>query len=279
MRILRISPTASRSSRRESWRKRIFEQRIAERTGELLAANRALENEVAARRKGEAALRESDERRRLLAIQLIDAQELERKTIAHDLHDVMGHSLTSIKLCLENTIEKNASASKDLKLREVVDQVRTAIRQVHEISVNLRPPILDDLGVVATLSWFCRNFEAMCPWIFINQQIHVNESQIPDHLKIPIFRITQEALNNAAKHSQCKQVTCRLLSMAGKIELEIIDDGVGFDMQRRCLPNESTKITFGLSTMKDRAELSGGTFNVLSAGGAGTTVHAEWTCR
>ena len=153
--------------------------------------------------------------------------------------------------------------------------VQVAVEEVRRIQKNLRPPTLDDLGLLATISWFCREFEGVYSDIRIEREIDLEEEDVPDPLKIVIYRVMQEALNNVAKHSRTKAVRLALRKKDGRIEMEILDEGVGFD------PDEVFSRTdpergFGLFSMKERTELSEGRFSVEAARGAGTKIHASW---
>lgn len=140
----------------------------------------------------------------------------------------------------------------------------------------LRPSILDDLGIVATLSWFCREFEKVYPTIHVERQARLREEEVPDSLKTVIYRVVQEALNNIAKHSGAKTVRIHLSKEDGTLELRIEDDGKGFDPSQ--LRSEKAGMPgFGLTSMRERTELSGGTFILTSAVGKGTLIRAVWT--
>jgi signal transduction histidine kinase len=139
----------------------------------------------------------------------------------------------------------------------------------------LRPPTLDDLGLLATISWFCREFEGVYSDIRIEREVDLEEENVPDPLKIVIYRVMQEALNNVAKHSRTKAVRLALRKNDDRIEIEIRDNGVGFDPQEVFSRNESER-GLGLFSMKERTELSEGRFSVEAAKEAGTTILASW---
>jgi signal transduction histidine kinase len=155
--------------------------------------------------------------------------------------------------------------------------VQDAVEEVRRISRNLRPSILDDLGILATISWFCREFEKIYPGIHIEKQIEVPEKDVPDSCKIVIYRVLQEALNNIAKHSQADLVRLSIKGLEGKIELTIADNGAGFDMEN-VLSGERSERGLGIASMKERAQLSGGSLSIESLRGTGTTVCASWEC-
>ena len=128
--------------------------------------------------------------------------------------------------------------------------------------------MLDDLGIVATFSWFCRRFQTVYSGIKIEQTVTIQEEAVPDQLKIVLFRIIQEAMNNIAKHAQANAVHLALRKVDGAIELRIRDNGEGFDSGSLSSRKISQK-GLGLSGMKERVEFSGGSFSIESAKGKG----------
>jgi PAS domain S-box-containing protein len=251
---------------------------LAEITGKALAS---VADQIAMgirRHRVEQAQRQSEERLRFLSSELLSAQETERRRIARELHDGVGQSLGSLKVRVE-TILKQASRAEDrvdLQLMEnLIPVVRGAMEEVRNISMGLRPSLIDSLGLVATVSWFCREFEASHPGIALEQAIEVTEAEIPERLKIVIYRILQEAFNNSAKHSAASRLRVSLSSEAGRLTLLVRDNGRGFDMAILSSP-QTSGAGFGLVSMRERAELSGGSFSVESRPDKGTTVQASW---
>jgi signal transduction histidine kinase len=225
------------------------------------------------RKEWEEALRESENRLRLLSNQLLTAQENERKQIARDLHDGVGQMLSAIKFKIESVIQpkdKGKGKFEDPALQQLVPLIRESIEEVRRIQMDLRPSVLDDLGIIATIGWFTREFEKVYSAISIQKQIDIREDEIPVPLKIVLYRIIQEALNNIAKHSRANRAIIALMKKEGSIELTVEDNGAGFDLENR--PRG-----FGLGSMRERIELSGGIFMIESAIGHGTTIHASWT--
>jgi PAS domain S-box-containing protein len=253
-------------------------QPLGEITGKALAS---VADQIAMgirRHRVEQAQRQSEERLRFLSSELLSAQERERRQIARELHDGIGQSLGSLKVRVE-AILKQASRGEgrvDLQLTEnLIPVVRGAMEEVRNISMGLRPAIIDSLGLVATASWFCREFEASHPGIGIEQEIEVTEEEIPERLKIVIYRILQEAFNNSARHSKADRLRVSLRREAGRLSLLVRDNGRGFDTAIL----SSVQLGgsgFGLVSMRERAELSGGSFSVESWPDKGTTVQASW---
>ncbi len=217
---------------------------------------------------------------RFLSGQLLKAHEEERRIIALDLHDSLGQILSGIKFKVESALEKKGQEnSADLlkSLVAVVPMVQEAVEEVRRIQQNLRPSVLDDLGILPTVSWFCRDFETIYSGIRIEKEIQIQEDDVPDFLKIVIYRILQEALNNVAKHSRANLVRVSLKGTDGRVELSIDDNGKGFPVEH-VLPGKGSKGGLGLTSMKERTELSGGSFTIESHKGGGTSIRVSWQC-
>ena len=135
--------------------------------------------------------------------------------------------------------------------------------------------MLDDLGILPAISWFCREYQTTYPHIRVEKQIEVEEQNIPDSLRTVTYRILQEAMNNVAKHSKANGVRLSLKKNDNTLELAIQDNGHGFEPEK-ALSSESSKRGLGLVSMGERARLSGGSFAIESTKGAGTTVRAWW---
>jgi signal transduction histidine kinase len=229
------------------------------------------------RNRSREVLQASETRLRLLSQKLADAQEFERKRIAQELHDSVAGKLTAIKYGVEKAIAQldHRHLPKGISLQDVVSMVQGAIQETRRISARLRPVGLDDLGILNTIRASCREFDTIYSDIRVQEAFDVDESEIPEPLKIVIYRILQEALNNVAKHSRAKAVHISLWKTGGNIELAVKDNGQGFDPEQVPWTNED-EYGMGLSGMKERAELSAGFFEVLSAKGKGTTIRVSW---
>ena len=226
------------------------------------------------REKNLTLLRKSEMQLRLLSSKLIEAQENERKLIARELHDSIGASLTAIIYGLEEAID-SVSGEQAIQLREVLSMAQETVEETRRISSNLRPSILDDLGILATINWFFRQFQSLYDSINIEKHIEVQEDEVAAPLKIAIYRIVQEALNNAAKHSEADTVRVSLRHTEEGLELTIEDNGIGFDPATPFHQGEPGT-GMGLDGMKERTELLGGSFTISSKREEGTVVKASW---
>jgi len=269
-----------------------YEIRSLKKNGQTIWVNRSLSlinyqnghaisgtvSDMTKRRKAEESLRESGKELRILSNQLLSAEEKERKRIARELHDSIGQALSAIKFCVENSLGqlRELAAPSDLEsLEALIPLTQKTIEEVRTIVKDLRPSILDDLGILATINWFCREFQKVYTGIRIKADIDVREDVIPSALKTVIYRILQEALNNVAKHSRADLVQLSLLENNNRIIMRIRDNGAGFDVSKT-ISQKPSRRGFGLASMRERAGLSGADFDVSSRAGEGTSVRVEW---
>ncbi len=229
------------------------------------------------RKRAEEELRESQRQLKVLSAQLLNAQEDERKHIAKELHDGIGQILTAARFGLEGTMQRVDCAGTHCRqsLNSVISVIQSGIDEIRRISTDLWPAMLNHLGILATINWYCREYQNIFAGMRITKVIEVAEPEVPDPLKITLYRILQEATNNAAKHSKGDMVSLSLRKSGGRLELTISDNGQGFDSVAE-LVGPRLHQGMGLSSMRERAELSGGTFSIESAPGKGTVIHASW---
>ena len=220
----------------------------------------------------------SKEELRVLSSKILEAQEDERKLVARELHDGIGQALTGIKFCIENGIRKLEDGHPISKVTEVgraIPLIRDAVEEVRRISMGLRPSTLDDIGIAETIFWYCHQFEEIYKPVRIQTSVEVEEGHITDALKTAIFRIVQESLNNVAKHSQADRVLLNLHDEGDRLELTIEDNGVGFEEGNQSAESTGNK-GFGLASMRERAELSGGSLSIHSHLNGGTRLTVTW---
>ena len=223
-------------------------------------------------------LRQSERQLKVLSSKLMEAQENERKRLAHELHDSIGASLTAVKFGLERELRRAESANvapdKPL-MKELVGIVEATIKDLKRIYGNLRPLILDDLGVIPAIRALIRQFSEVKPQVRFDQAFSVDEAEIPEPIKIVLYRVCQEAINNVSKHSDATSVELSLARNGNALVLTIHDNGRGFDL-REVLSKEKNRTSLGLESMKERVEMSAGSFTLVSNKTKGTTLKAVW---
>jgi PAS domain S-box-containing protein len=252
--------------------------------------NRELNREIVQRQAVEAVLKKSEQRQKLLleqsrhmqsqlrhlSHQMMQAQEEERKRISRELHDEISQILVGINVHLESLVRTAQSNPKGLKRKITRTQqvVEQAVEIVHRFARELRPALLDDLGLIPTLHAFLKDFTK-------NTGIRVQfKSFSPDRIddldndaQTVFYRVAQEALTNAAQHAQASQVKVSLRKLPDAIGLEIADNGISFEVDRVLRPGRNTRL--GLLGMRERVEMVGGNLVIESTPGHGTTVRAK----
>jgi signal transduction histidine kinase len=207
--------------------------------------------------------------------QLIHAQEQERQRIAADLHDALGPLLTLIRLELGRAAEL-VSEDDPGGLAPVIERanrhVTQAFDELRRTVINLRPAMIDDLGIVPTLGWLVREFELSGGGLHIWTDLAAPEHAVPPHLKITIFRICQEALNNIVRHARARRAVLSLTLEEDWLCLVINDDGCGMQ-EKSSYPRRPAG---GMAGINWRAATSGGRCDISSAPGKGTQIRAAW---
>jgi signal transduction histidine kinase len=253
-----------------------LEQRVAERTSELLAINGVLRSEVHRRREAEKSLRRSTRDLEALSERLMNAQEAERKRISQDMHDSVGQMLSAIKYSLERAqvLSRREAPDQASDVIEVaIQRVQRLMDEVRSISMNLRPALLDDLGAASAVRSLCRDWQDVYHAIEVETDIAVSDGDIPPVLVTSVFRAVQESLNNVARHAAAQRVLVSIRVDDGVLKVSIRDDGVGFAIDGDNSPTAGTR---GLRGLRERAARTGGCCEVSSAPGRGTTVQLEW---
>lgn len=228
------------------------------------------------RKKSKDALSESERQLEHLASALIKVQESERKMVAAELHDDLGQLLMAIKFHIESVLVRmDPNEPSALDLEALIPKIKDAVERVRNLYTQLVPNVLDDLGILATLRWFCREFRKEHPNIKVESEFGIGEDQVSADLKLMIFRIVQDAFKNVADHSRSCHARISLVGENGYLRLEIRDDGTGFDVSHT-MSTPCSNCGVGLMSMKKRAELSGGSFQIGSSEGRGTFVSVSW---
>jgi PAS domain S-box-containing protein len=227
--------------------------------------------DVTERKEAQQAVEQSRQQLQRLADGLLIAREEERTTIAREIHDVLGQTLTALKMDTAWIGSRVPEASPALRAKLAVMSalIDEAVATVRRIATDLRPGILDDLGLSAALEWQSQQFEQRTG-IRCGLRASVGHDVIDPLVSTAMFRIFQEALTNVARHSRASHVMATLEHRGTDLVLEVHDDGVGITRE-----DASTIRSIGLVGMRERAQLVGGTFSISGAAGGGTTVRVQ----
>lgn len=226
-----------------------------------------LANEVTEQYLAEERLKESYQSIKRLTEHLNQVREQERLHIAREIHDELGQLLTVLKMdvsWLNRKIRPEPGPVKD-KLSDLQALLDNTVKTVRRISSELRPSLIDDLGLVAAMEWHIEEFSKRSG-IICQTDLPTSEMLLPDSIKIGLYRILQESLTNVARHAQAKIVKVKLHNTDNQLILRVQDDGVGFDESKR------KKKTLGLIGARERAEALGGTYFIGGETGKGTLV-------
>ena len=245
-----------------------LERRVALRTAELQTANAELERQIAERTEAQTQLSQSLRQLRALATDLQAAREDERQRLSRELHDQLGGALTVQKMTLRR-LGQHVDQVDALGLQlvaELAAQIDSAVKLVRQIATELRPAILDDLGLVAALDWQLQEFQERsgleCQFNSTLETVQLNPDQ-----SIAVFRVAQESLTNIARHARASRVTVSLTEELGCLVLQIQDDGKGFDPAKAAGTG-----SLGQTGMRERVHALSGELTITSAPGRGTTV-------
>jgi len=256
----------------------------------LAVANRELKREIVRRQAVEVALRKSEqhssrlldqsrhqqEQLRHLTHQILSAQEEERKQISRELHDEIAQTLTGINVHLATLEVEAAHNAKGLtkKIARTQRLVEKSVNIVHRFARDLRPTMLDDLGLIPALHAFLKEFKKRTGiHIHFTTFALAKISQLDGNTRTVLYRVAQAALTNIALHAQASRVAVSILKLPGAIRLEIKDDGKGFEVERVLFAKRHQRL--GLPGMRERVEMVGGNFAIESAPGRGTTIRAQ----
>jgi signal transduction histidine kinase len=260
---------------------------LSQRTVDLAASNLALSAEITRRESVEKALKEEkrgyarmikesavlQEQLRHLSRQILSAQENERKEISRELHDMVAQTLTGINIRLaalkvEATLNTKGLARNIAETQQLVEH---SVNLVHRFARELRPAVLDDLGLIPALQSFMKSFTERT-----GVRTHLHAFAGVELLNMPrrtaLFRVAQEALTNVGRHAQASRVEVSIAKRPDGACMKIVDDGKSFQVQRVLLARGSKRL--GLLGMRERLEMVGGRFGVESASGKGTTIEA-----
>jgi PAS domain S-box-containing protein len=228
--------------------------------------------DITKRKHAEAKRKEYSLKLQVLSRRLVEAQETERRNIARELHDEIGQALTVIQLNLQVILQAPNTKALAPRLNESLKVVERVLEQVQDISLDLRPSILDDLGLEPALRWYTDRQAAL---VELKVGFHADrlEQRLDPVIETECFRVAQEALTNVVRHAQAKAVTVELRQEDGQLHLCVRDDGIGFDVA--AIREKAVRgASLGLLSMEERAVLAGGRLEFHSVPGRGTEVHA-----
>jgi signal transduction histidine kinase len=204
-----------------------------------------------------------------LSRRLMEVQETERRRLAHELHDEIGQTVSGMQLLLD-TISGLSAPAAEARLAQVQELVNNLVTQIRNLSLSLRPSMLDDLGLMPALVWLFGRYTAQTKVrVGFNQQ--GLERRFNPEIETVGYRVVQEALTNVARHARVDHVDVRAWVEDSSLILEVADDGAGFDLEAL----EATTGTLGLAGMRERALRIGGRLALESKPGAGTRVRVQ----
>jgi signal transduction histidine kinase len=261
---------------------------LRQRGVDLSASKSRVKEEIARRKSVEKSLQKSEqhygqllqqshrmqEQLRLLSRQLLCAQEEERKKISRELHDVIAQTLTGINVRLGSLKKEAGLSTKGLaqSIAETQRLVEHSVEIVHRFARELRPTVLDDLGLIPALHTFMKGFRAETG-ISVSLSAFAAIEQVNGDKRTVLYRVAQEALTNIARHAQASHAEVKIQKQNGAIAMKIKDNGKGFPQERVLHAKKRKRL--GLLGMRERLEMVGGNFTVTSAPGKGTTIVAQ----
>jgi signal transduction histidine kinase len=223
--------------------------------------------DITQRKQAEEALKRSESQLRLLSWRILEIQEKERARIARDLHDQLGQEIVYLKMKAVMLAEQLSSGSvmhnQAMELVNLADQLQN---DSHRIAANIRPGMLDDLGLSKAVQWYAEEFERNTGLSCI-VDTSAAQMDVPPPIATAAYRILQEALTNIWKHANAVQVEIEVITQVETVVLSISDDGIGFDHH-----SVLKRGALGLLGMQERAQLAGGKLTMSSSPGKGTNI-------
>jgi signal transduction histidine kinase len=206
-----------------------------------------------------------------MSSQVLTAHEAERKRIARELHDDTAQALTSIVVRLRLLERSTEDAEVQKNVEELRELTAGALESVRRMAMDLRPAALDDLGLVPALQAYAERFSSNWP-TKVTVSVEGMRKRLPREAELVLYRVVQEALTNIAKHASASKAAVELSRHRNEVTLRIVDDGTGFDPERKSATNGSG---LGLFGMQERLALVGGQLLIDSGEGRGTTITAR----
>jgi len=254
----------------------------------MALANQELQREIIQRRAAEEELRQSEqqtrlllekshrmqEQLRLLSRRVLTVQEEERKRISRELHDEITQTLVGINVHLETLSREADIHPKELQKKIVRTQklVEKSVNIAHRFAQELRPTVLDDLGLIPALHAFMKNFMKETG-IRVTLKAFSGVEKLSSDRRTALYRVAQEALTNVARHAHASRAEVIIKKLPNAVHMQVKDNGQSFDAERMLHPHENSRL--GLLGMRERMEMVDGTFTIESSPGNGTTIHAQ----
>jgi signal transduction histidine kinase len=244
---------------------------VRDTDGSMIGAVSCLQD-ITDRKRAEEKLQATNTKLQLMSCRLVESQETERRHIARELHDEVGQTLTVAEMNLQALLQSGCAAPVTRRLQESLQAVERVLEQVRDLSLSLRPSMLDDLGLDSALRWYT-NRQAALAGLQAEFQTDALEDRLDPFIETTCFRVAQEALTNVVRHARAHSVTLALRKRNGHLHLFVRDDGVGFDVA--AVRHQAVQgASLGLLSMEERATLVEGVLELKSVPGQGTEVHA-----
>ena len=221
-----------------------------------------------------ARLRASHDGLRRLSHRLMEVQEQERRHLAREMHDEIGQALTVVKINVQQAMHALGKPTTGTHLAESVSLLDHTLQQVRNLALDLRPSLLDDLGLVPTLQWLAKR-HSQASEVAVHVSAEPLDIRPAPEIELACYRVAQEALTNVARHARASQVSIELARSDRELALLIQDNGVGFDMAAM-LSRAAEGESIGLLGMQERIALVGGLVEIQSGPGRGTRIHARF---
>jgi PAS domain S-box-containing protein len=251
----------------------VLEERVEERTRELAQVILKLRREVEERRAAQEAQRHSEEQLHILTSKFMTSQEVERRRISRELHDELGQALMLLKFKLNALADKPPKSRPALRKQydSLLIDLDAMIENLRRLSRDLSPTILEELGLSSALRFLLEEVSKYATIENFTLDMAEIDDLFPHPTQINIYRIFQESLTNIVRHSQARQVSVAIRNYDGYVSFNIADDGRGFDVQQ-ALAREPSQRGLGLAAMEERVRIAGGSLDIRSQIGAGTSI-------